>query len=392
MKQRTGMEVSFAAAEAVKQCNIDVIAAYPITPQTHIVERLAEYVADGELDAEFVPVESEHSALSLCIGSQAVGARSFTCTSSQGLALMSELLYITSGLRLPLVMVLVNRSLSAPLSIWNDHSDVMSVRDCGWIQFFVKNGQELYDHLFIAYRLAENPDVLIPVIINVDGFILSHVFEPLETIRPDEAQEYLPPYTPRFVLHPDNPVTMGAFAMPSLFTEAKKAHDEALKRSYGPILETLASWSQLSGRRYHPVETLYTEDAETLFIVMGSFAETLAEAVKTMRDQGRKAGLVVLRLWRPFPFKDFRRAVAGAKKLIIIDRALSPGGPGGPLAAEIRSALYNIENRPQVYDYIAGLGGRDVTIEDYVQMHDASMVHPSGYEIYGLQGDETTSA
>lgn len=386
------MEVSFAAAEAVKQCNIDVIAAYPITPQTHIVERLAEYVADGELDAEFVPVESEHSALSLCIGSQAVGARSFTCTSSQGLALMSELLYITSGLRLPLVMVLVNRSLSAPLSIWNDHSDVMSVRDCGWIQFFVKNGQELYDHLFIAYRLAENPDVLIPVIINVDGFILSHVFEPLETIRPDEAQEYLPPYTPRFVLHPDNPVTMGAFAMPSLFTEAKKAHDEALKRSYGPILETLASWSQLSGRRYHPVETLYTEDAETLFIVMGSFAETLAEAVKTMRDQGRKAGLVVLRLWRPFPFKDFRRAVAGAKKLIIIDRALSPGGPGGPLAAEIRSALYNIENRPQVYDYIAGLGGRDVTIEDYVQMHDASMVHPSGYEIYGLQGDETTSA
>jgi pyruvate ferredoxin oxidoreductase alpha subunit len=392
VKQRTGMEVSFAAAEAVKQCNIDVIAAYPITPQTHIVERLAEYVADGELDAEFVPVESEHSALSLCIGSQAVGARSFTCTSSQGLALMSELLYITSGLRLPLVMVLVNRSLSAPLSIWNDHSDVMSVRDCGWIQFFVKNGQELYDHLFIAYRLAENPDVLIPVIINVDGFILSHVFEPLETIRPDEAQEYLPPYTPRFVLHPDNPVTMGAFAMPSLFTEAKKAHDEALKRSYGPILETLASWSQLSGRRYHPVETLYTEDAETLFIVMGSFAETLAEAVKTMRDQGRKAGLVVLRLWRPFPFKDFRRAVAGAKKLIIIDRALSPGGPGGPLAAEIRSALYNIENRPQVYDYIAGLGGRDVTIEDYVQMHDASMVHPSGYEIYGLQGDETTSA
>jgi len=386
------MEVSFAAAEAVKQCNVDVIAAYPITPQTHIVERLAEYVANGELDAEFVPVESEHSALSLCIGSQAVGARSFTCTSSQGLALMSELLYITSGLRLPLVMVLVNRSLSAPLSIWNDHSDVMSVRDCGWIQFFVKNGQELYDHLFIAYRLAENPDVLIPVIINVDGFILSHVFEPLETIRPDEAQEYLPPYTPRFVLHPDNPVTMGAFAMPSLFTEAKKAHDEALKRSYGPILETLTSWSQLSGRRYHPVETLYTEDAETLFIVMGSFAETLAEAVKTMRDQGCKAGLVVLRLWRPFPFKDFLRAVAGAKKLIIIDRALSPGGPGGPLAAEIRSALYNLENRPQVYDYIAGLGGRDVTIEDYIYMHDTSTVQPSGYEIYGLQGDETTSA
>ncbi len=389
MEKRTGMEVSFAAAEALKLCNIDIIAAYPITPQTHIVERLAEYVANGELDAEFIPAESEHSALSLCIGSQAVGARSFTCTSSQGLALMSELLYITSGMRLPLVMILVNRSLSAPLSIWNDHSDVMSVRDCGWIQFFVHNGQELFDHIFIAYKLAENPDVLMPVIINVDGFNLSHVFEPLEMISHDEAERYLPSYIPRTVLHPDNPVTMGAFAMPSFFTEAKKMHDETLKASYGHILAALESWSKISGRVYHPIEKISTEEAETLFILMGSIAETAAEAVKVMRKQGRKVGLLSLRLWRPFPFKEFRRIISGAQKLIIIDRAISLGGPGGPFASEIRSAIYNMENRPQVYNYISGLGGRDTTIKDYILMHDTSTVQESGYEIYGLKGDET---
>ena len=391
MKERTGMEVSFAAAEAVKLCDVDIIAAYPITPQTHIVERLADFVADGELDAEFVPVESEHSALSLCMGSQAVGARSFTCTSSQGLALMSELLYITSGLRLPIVMILVNRSLSAPLSIWNDHSDVMSVRDCGWIQFFVHNGQELYDHVFLAYKLAENADVLMPVIINVDGFTLSHVFESLQMIDPDKIKRYLPPYDPKYVLHPDNPVTMGAFTLPEFFTEAKKAHDEVLKDSYGHILETFDSWAQVSGRSYHPIEKMFAEDAETLFVVMGSFAETAGEAIKAMRKQGKKVGLVSIRLWRPFPFDDFFRAIAGAKKLVIIDRALSSGGPGGPLASEIRSALYSMEKRPQISNYIAGLGGRDVTVEDYILMHDAPSMQGSDYKIYGLKGDETSA-
>jgi len=180
MRNHQGMEVSFAAAEAVRLCNVDVVAAYPITPQTHIVERLSKYVADGKMDAEFVPVESEHSALSLCIGSSAVGARSFTCTSSQGLALMNEIVYLVPALRLPIVMILANRSLSGPLSIWNDHSDVMSVRDTGWIQLFAENGQEVFDHVMIAYKIAENENVLLPVIINMDGFILSHMFEPIE--------------------------------------------------------------------------------------------------------------------------------------------------------------------------------------------------------------------
>lgn len=387
MKKRVGMEVSFAAAEAIKLCNVDVIAAYPITPQTHIVERLSEYVANGELDAEFVPVESEHSALSLCAGSQAAGARSFTCTSSQGLALMNEIVYIISSLRLPMVMMLVNRSLSGPLSIWNDHSDVMTIRDCGWIQLFVKNSQEVFDHAFIAYKIAEDHNVLLPVIINFDGFILSHMFEPVEIMEASDIQKYLPPYDPKYALHPDRAMTMGAFAMPALYTEAKKAQDEALLDSYPYILDAWKAWGDLSGRYYHPVEEFYTEDAETIFITLGSFGETAGEAVKVMRKQGRKVGLLHLRLWRPFPFDLFRQAIKGARNLIVIDRAVSYGGPGGPVASEIRSALYNMEERPQVHSIIAGLGGRDVTVQDYVRMFENTMAGKvSDYEIYGVRG------
>ena len=387
MKKRVGMEVSFAAAEAIKLCNVDVIAAYPITPQTHIVERLSEYVANGELDAEFVPVESEHSALSLCAGSQAAGARSFTCTSSQGLALMNEIVYIISSLRLPMVMMLVNRSLSGPLSIWNDHSDVMTIRDCGWIQLFVKNSQEVFDHAFIAYKIAEDHNVLLPVIINFDGFILSHMFEPVEIMKASDIQKYLPPYDPKYALHPDRAMTMGAFAMPALYTEAKKAQDEALLDSYPYILDAWKAWGDLSGRYYHPVEEFYTEDAETIFITLGSFGETAGEAVKVMRKQGRKVGLLHLRHWRPFPFDLFRQAIKGARNLIVIDRAVSYGGPGGPVASEIRSALYNMEERPQVHSIIAGLGGRDVTVQDYVRMFENTMAGKvSDYEIYGVRG------
>ena len=387
MKKRVGMEVSFAAAEAIKLCNVDVIAAYPITPQTHIVERLSEYVANGELDAEFVPVESEHSALSLCAGSQAAGARSFTCTSSQGLALMNEIVYIISSLRLPMVMMLVNRSLSGPLSIWNDHSDVMTIRDCGWIQLFVKNSQEVFDHAFIAYKIAEDHNVLLPVIINFDGFILSHMFEPVEIMKASDIQKYLPPYDPKYALHPDRAMTMGAFAMPALYTEAKKAQDEALLDSYPYILDAWKAWGDLSGRYYHPVEEFYTEDAETIFITLGSFGETAGEAVKVMRKQGRKVGLLHLRLWRPSPFDLFRQAIKGARNLIVIDRAVSYGGPGGPVASEIRSALYNMEERPQVHSIIAGLGGRDVTVQDYVRMFENTMAGKvSDYEIYGVRG------
>ncbi len=384
------MEVSIAAAEAVKQANVDVISAYPITPQTHIVEHLSEIVANGELDAEFFCVESEHSALSVCLGAAATGARAFTCTSSQGLALMSEITYIASGLRLPMLMIISNRTLSSPLSIWNDHSDVMSIRDCGWIQFFVENGQEVYDHVFVSYRLAEDKKVLFPVIINMDGFILSHVIEPIELIGQEKIDQFLPPYQPLHQLHPDRPVTMGAFALPSIFAETKKAQEVALRSSIPKIIETWKAFGDITGRYYNPVETYKTEDADTLLVTMGSFGETASVAVDKMREGGRSVGLVKIRLWRPFPFDDIKKATLHAKQLVVIDRAISVGACG-PVASEMKAALYGEAQRPSVYNFVAGISGRDVTPSDFIKMVDKAEAeigdgNQEGYEIYGVRG------
>lgn len=384
------MEVSIAAAEAVKQANVDVISAYPITPQTHIVEHLSEIVANGELDAEFFCVESEHSALSVCLGAAATGARAFTCTSSQGLALMSEITYIASGLRLPMLMIISNRTLSSPLSIWNDHSDVMSIRDCGWIQFFVENGQEVYDHVFVSYRLAEDRQVLFPVIINMDGFILSHVIEPIELIGQEKIDQFLPPYQPLHQLHPDRPVTMGAFALPSIFAEAKKAQEVALRSSMPKIVETWKAFGDITGRYYNPVETYKTEDADTLLVTMGSFGETASVAVDKMREEGRSVGLLKIRLWRPFPFDDIKKATLRAKQLVVIDRAISVGACG-PVASEMKAALYGEAQRPSVYNFVAGISGRDVTPSDFIKMVDKAEAeiedgNKEGYEIYGVRG------
>ena len=389
MGKRVGMEVSIAAAEAVKQANVDVISAYPITPQTHVVEHLSELVANGELDAEFFCVESEHSALSVCLGSSATGARSFTCTSSQGLALMSEITYIASALRLPIVMIIANRTLSAPINIWNDHSDVMSIRDCGWIQFFSENGQDVYDHVFIAYRLGEDRNVLLPVIINMDGFTLSHVIEPIELIDQEKIDQFLPPYKPVLSLHPDRPVTMGGIALPGIFTETKKAQEVAIRSSIPKILETWKAFGEMTGRYYHPIETYKAEDAETLLVTMGSFGETASAAVDKMREEGRSVGLVKIRLWRPFPFDAFKTASLNAKQLVVIDRAISVGACG-PVASELKAALYEGHQRPSIYNFIAGLGGRDVAPSDFVKMVDKAEIeieegNKEGFEIYGVR-------
>ena len=389
MGKRVGMEVSIAAAEAVKQANVDVISAYPITPQTHIVEHLSELVANGELDAEFFCVESEHSALSVCLGSSATGARSFTCTSSQGLALMSEITYIASALRLPIVMIIANRTLSAPINIWNDHSDVMSIRDCGWIQFFAENGQDVYDHVFIAYRLGEDRNVLLPVIINMDGFTLSHVIEPIELIDQEKIDHFLPPYKPVLSLHPDRPVTMGGIALPGIFTETKKAQEVAIRSSMPKILEMWKAFGEMTGRYYHPIETYKAEEAETLLVTMGSFGETASAAVDKMREEGRSVGLVKIRLWRPFPFDAFKKASLNAKQLVVIDRAISVGACG-PVASEVKAALYGEVQRPSVYNFVAGLGGRDVTPSDFVKMVDKAEIeieegNKEGFELYGVR-------
>ena len=386
MATRVGMEVSIAAAEAIKQANVDVVAAYPITPQTHIVEHLSEVVNNGELDAEFIPVESEHSAMSVCTGSSAAGARSFTCTSSQGLALMSEIVYITASLRLPILMLLANRTLSGPLSIWNDHSDVMSIRDCGWIQIFVENGQEVYDHVFIGYRVAEDRNVLLPFMASLDGFVLTHVIEPVEFLDQEVIDRYLPPYQPLYSLHPDHPVTMGAFSMPALYTETKMAQNEALTAAMPYILKGWQEFGDLTGRYYHPVETYKTEDAKIALVTQGSLGETASLAIDALRGAGEQVGLVKIRLWRPFPFEEFKEAVDGADLIVVMDRAISYGGPGGPLAGEIRSALYAQEKHPRVVNFIAGIAGRDVSPEDFAQMvHKATERPGEWYELYGVR-------
>jgi len=362
------MEVSIAVSHAVQLARAEAIAAYPITPQTHIVEHLSSLVANGELEAEFVTVESEHSAMSASIGSAAAGARTYTATSSQGLALMHEILFIASGMRLPIVMTVANRALSAPLSIWNDHGDIMAEKDIGWIQIFVENGQESFDHSVMAFKIAENHQVLLPTIINLDGFILTHVVEPLEMLDQETVDKFLPPLTPYHKLDPRKPVTMGAFAMPELYTEFKMAHQVALANSYEHIVKVWREWGELTGRHYQPVESYRTEGARVLLLLMGSLGEVAEVAVDEMREAGQAVGLIKPRLWRPFPFKDLREAVAGAELVIVCDRALSLGGGAHPVMAEVRSALYPLANRPQVLGYAVGLGGRDVQPQTFKEM------------------------
>lgn len=390
MGKRIAKEVSIAVAEAVKQCRVDVIAAYPITPQTHIVEHLSELVANGELDAEYITVESEHSAISACLGSVATGARTFTSTSSQGLALMHEILFIAPALRLPVVMVVANRALSAPISIWNDHGDIMAERDVGWIQTFAENGQEAVDLVYHAFRVAEDRRVMFPVIVNIDGFTLSHMIEPIELPDQEQVDQYLPPFRPRYKLDPRKPLSMGPVGIPEIYMEAKKAQDEAFKNAYRVIVKAWDEFEKIFGRRYRPIETYRLEDAEVALLIMGSLAETAMTAVDRMREAGKRVGLVRIRLWRPFPLKDFVRAVKGLKMLAVIDRALSPGATGGPVGTEVRSALYQVPGRPRVVNFIAGLGGRDVTVEDFEEMADKAYFYlkkkpKEPYEMIGVK-------
>jgi pyruvate ferredoxin oxidoreductase alpha subunit len=389
--KRVGMEVSIGVSHAVQLARAEAIAAYPITPQTHIVEHLSSMVANGDLEAEFVNVESEHSAISTCIGMSASGARTYTATSSQGLALMHEILFIASAMRFPISMTVANRALSGPLSIWNDHSDIMAARDIGWIQIFVENGQEAFDHTIMSFKIAENAKVLLPIIINLDGFILSHVVEALETVDQEMVDKFLPAYIPRHHLDPKHPVTMGAFAMPEIYTEVKMNHEVTLTKSYHHILEVWDEWAKLTGRSYQPVERVHTEGAKVLLLTMGSLSEVAEIAVKEMRQAGLPVGLLKLRLWRPFPFQDLREAVGDSELLIVCDRALSLGGPGGPVLSEVRSAFYQLAQRPDILGYIIGLGGRDVppeTFKDIVAKAQAEMAQGPSQEfyLYGVRG------
>jgi len=368
MSERIGIEVSLAVAEAAKMAKVDVVAAYPITPQTHIVEGLAELIAEGHLDAEYVCVESEHSAMSACLGSAAVGARTFTATAGQGLELMHEVVYVAASMRLPIVMVVANRALSSPLSVWGDHSDVMAVRDTGWIQVFAESGQDAFDLTIWAFRVAEDKRVLFPVMVNLDGFHLTHVVEPIEMPSQEEVDRFLPPNDYPQSLDPAKPITMGSFAVPQFFTEIKKAQEVDFEKTRPIIRETWDEFAKVFGRKYQAVEKYKTDGAETLLLTMGSFSQTASLAIDELRKNGEKVGQIRLRLWRPFPFEELKEAVRGAKRLIILDRAISYGGPGGPVASEVKSALYDVDNAPKIASFIAGLGGRDVLPEHFIDM------------------------
>ncbi len=386
MGKRVGMEVGIAAAEAVGLCNIDVAAVYPITPQSHIAEHLSDIVHDGRIDAEFITVESEHSSISACAGACATGARVYTATSSQGLMLMHEILPIVSAMRLPVVMGNANRAISGPLNIWNDHTDIMPQRDCGWIQMHAENGQEVIDMTVQSFRIAEHPDIMLPTILNIDGFQLTHMIEPLEFPSQEEVNRFLPDRVPYATLHPDRPLSMGCFNMPDIFTETMKAKDAALINAKKTIVKIWNEWGRQFGRHYHPVETYKNRGAETMILTMGSMGETASVAVDELKKKGQSIGLVKIRLWRPFPLEELRAAIQGCKTLIVMDRAVSFGGAGGPLATEIKSLLFHDRERPRIVNYIMGLGGRDVAVEDFIAMvEQAGKKKDETYEYYGVR-------
>jgi len=390
MAERVGLEISQAIGEAARLANVDVVAAYPITPQTHIVEHLAELVADGELDAAYIPIESEHSAMSACLGSAAVGARTFTATAGQGLELMHEVLYVASSMQLPIVMTVANRALSAPLSVWGDHSDAMSVRDTGWIQIFTESGQEVFDNVLCAFRIGEDPRVLLPVMVHLDGFHLSHMIEPILIPEKREVDRFLPPHKYPLPLDPEKPVTMGAFAPPIIYMETKKAQEENLQASKKVIMEAWKEFDGVFGRSYSPVESYHTENAKTLLLMMGSYSQTAMTTIDKMRDEGKDVGLVRLRLWRPFPTNELREAVKGAETIIVFERALSFGGQAGPVCSEVKSVLYNSDSRPMIANIIGGLGGRDISPAGFEEIINRGIeIAQKGsdreYEIYGVR-------
>jgi len=358
---------NYATAYGAKVARAEVTPVYPITPQTHIMEKLAELVGSGELDAEFVPVESEHSALAVAIAAQATGARTFTATSAQGLVFMHENLFVASGLRLPIVMVLVNRALGAPNSIYPDLNDSLDQRDTGWIQIYVENAQEAHDMIVQAYRIAEDKRVLLPVAICFEGIIISHYMEPVEILDQQKVDSFLPPYQPEHViLDPDRPMSVGQIVMDdSYYTEYKYQQQEAMDNAKVVIQEVDEAFGETFGRKYGGLfSTEQMEDAEIALLTLGSLASTARAVVNYLRkEKGIPVGLVKLRSVRPFPDGELKEYLSPMKAIAILERDISPGG-GGIIYTELLRSLNALNSSQRVIDYIIGLGGRDVTFED----------------------------
>ena len=365
MAKRERLSGNEAVSIALKQVNPDVVAAYPITPSTEIVQFFSTYVANGEVDTEFIPVESEHSAMSACIGAQAAGGRSMTCTSAQGLAMMWEMLYIASSYRLPITLAVINRALSGPINIHNDHSDSMGARDSGWLQIYSEDCQEAYDNALQAIKIGEHPDVMLPVMTCMDGFITSHKVENLELLDDQEVKSFVGKYNPPYhLMDKQKPMSMGPLSLPFHYFESKRQQAEAMKTSFKAILEVAAEFEKLTGRKYGLFEEYRMDDAEVAIVILNSTAGTAKDVVDELRNKGVKAGLIKIRVYRPFPVTQITKALSKCKAVAVMDKADSLNAAGGPVFTDVTSAMFGRVDNVKVINYIYGLGGRDVKTDD----------------------------
>ena len=384
-----------ASATAMKQINPDVVAAFPITPSTEIPQYFSTFVSNGQVDTEFVAVESEHSAMSACIGAEAAGARAMTATSANGLSLMWEMIYIASSLRLPIVMSLVNRAVSGPLNIHNDHSDAMGVRDSGWIQLFSENNQEAYDNLIMAHRIAEHKDVLLPLMVCQDGFITSHSIENIELIEDDKVKEFVGKYKPEhYLLDDKNPMAIGPLDLQSYLFEHKRQQAEAMKNAKKVILDVAKDFEKLTGRKYGFFEEYKLDDAEIAIVCMNSTAGTAKYTIDRLREKGIKAGLLKVRVFRPFPGEEIAEALKNVKAIAVLDKADSLNAAGGALYEDVVTGLYNKKLSIPTVNYVYGIGGRDTKSDDIEKVfNDLSEIVKGGkvdnhYRYLGVRGDK----
>ena len=371
MQRKDRMSGNEAVAYAIRQINPDVMPAFPITPSTEIPQMVSTYIANGEVDTEFIPVESEHSAMSAAIGSEAAGARTLTATSSAGLALMWEELLLAASNRMPLALALVNRTLSGPININCDHTDGMGARDTGWIQIYSENNQEAYDNFVQAYPIAENKNVHLPIMICQDGFITSHAVENIELLEDADVKAFVGEYEPEeFLLNPGKPIAVGPYSVSNYAMEARKNQELALERAKDVILQVAEEYEKISSRKYGLFEAYKTEDADYVMLIMGSAAGTAKQAVDDLRVQGKKVGVLKLRVFRPFPAKEIAEALRNCKAVAVMDRCESYNGNGAALGSEVSAALFRNKVMISAVNYIYGLAGRDFTVTDVYHIFD----------------------
>ena len=395
MSVRERLSGNEAVATAMKQINPDVVAAFPITPSTEIPQYFSTFVSNGQVDTEFVAVESEHSAMSACIGAEAAGARAMTATSANGLSLMWEMIYIASSLRLPIVLSLVNRAVSGPLNIHNDHSDAMGVRDSGWIMLFSENNQEAYDNTIMAHRIAENKDVMLPLMVCQDGFITSHSIENIELIEDSKVKEFVGEYHPEhYLLNKKEPIAVGPLDLQAYLFEHKYQQAEAMRNAKKAIKEVAEDFEKLTGRSYSFFEEYKSQDADYIIVCMNSTAGTTKFVVDKLREKGIKAGLIKVRMFRPFPAEEIAEALKNAKSIAVLDKADSLNGAGGALFEDVTASMFTSKIFVPTINYIYGIGGRDTKVEDIESVFndlskiDANKKVENPYRYLGVRREE----